>query len=155
LSAGCSSAIPRLGPCSDRPAGIDERRVRDRTFWKRGSPCIWIPKANNGELLVFPADGTFLWAETQEFFGLPSTPVHYGQERGCYSVAASSVTFDDRRNELSADGFTPYDLNNSSFNGLGGRLRAGVATTLPIPFTIEDDETLIFNGSTFKRTHPN
>lgn len=114
----------------------------------------WVPEANNGELLVFHADGTFVWAATQEPIGPPSTPIHDGQERGCYMVNDSTVTLTIDAASCQPDGFDPYDLNNAP-NGAGGLFRSGVATTPPLPFTLEDDDTLSILGRTFRRTSPN
>jgi hypothetical protein len=113
----------------------------------------WIPEANNGELLVFDADGAFVWAETQEYIGLPGAAFHYGQERGCYAVNGSVVTLTIDAT-CRPDGFAAYDLNNAP-NGAGGMFRAGAATALTLPFTLEVDDTLSFFGRRFTRTSPN
>jgi hypothetical protein len=52
------------------------------------------------------------------------------------------------------DGFAAYDLNNA-LNGAGGMFRAGAATTLSLPYTLEVDDTLSFFGRRFTRTTPN
>lgn len=101
---------------------------------------------NTGVLLVFHSDGTFLWAETQ-FNSL--FPLGFGQERGCYSVAGSSITLTIDAS-CRPDGFDAYDLN-----GNGGLLPIGVTTSAPLPFTLNDANTLTFLGNVFKRTQPN
>ena len=106
----------------------------------------FVPDANNGHAagLSFgrhvpvcgdAADGLF--------------PLGYGQERGCYSVSGSVVTmtFDA---SCRPDGLDAYDLN-----GDGGIFPSGVTSTSPLPFTLNDANTLAFLGNVFKRTQPN
>ncbi|HET8697724.1 MAG TPA: hypothetical protein VFO94_09575, partial [Gammaproteobacteria bacterium] len=108
----------------------------------------WVREAGNGTLLVFHADGTFLYVDPQSANLDPNNL--YGQERGCYSTSGGSVTFTiDAACE--PDGLASYDLNSA-----GGFLSVPAVTSLTVPYTVTGD-TLAFNGSTitFKRTHPN
>jgi hypothetical protein len=105
----------------------------------------FVPEANNGWLLVFHSDGTFLWAETQTQ-GL--FPVGYGQERGCYTVSGGTVTL-TIDSGCRPDGFAAYDLN-----GFGGQLPLGV-TSITRGFTLNDPNTLTISGRVLKRTRPN
>jgi hypothetical protein len=106
----------------------------------------FVPEANNGMLLVFQSDGTFLWVETQ-LNG--SFPLGYGQERGCYTVSGSTVML-SLNASCRPDGFDAYD-----FNGASGLFPNGVTLTGPWPFTFDDPDTLRMFGLVFKRTHPN
>jgi hypothetical protein len=112
----------------------------------------WVPDANNGMLLVFHADGTFLFVETQHGFLPPSS---YGQERGCYTVSNPNSTITLTISPACRpDGFASYDLNAA-----GGAFPNGIPNTFttvgPAPFTMPDANTLEFQGRVFKRTQPN
>lgn len=106
----------------------------------------FMPDGNNGTLLVFHSDGTFLFADTQL---IALFPLGYGQERGCYTLSGSAVTM-TLDASCRPDGFDAYDLN-----GNGGIFPSGVTTTLPLSFTFNDADTLVFLGNVFKRTQPN
>ena len=105
----------------------------------------FVSEINNGELLVFHADGTFLWTELQTNSLLP---LEYGQERGCYSIDGSKVWVSIVAS-CKPDGLAAYDLN-----GYSGFFHTGL-TTVGMPFTIIDAETIQLRGDVFKRTHPN
>jgi hypothetical protein len=110
----------------------------------------WVPEANNGVVLVFHADGTFMFADTQNIF---LHPAGYGQERGCYTVAGSNITLTIAAS-CRPDGHAAYDLN-----GVGGAFANGTTTITvtsigPLAFTLNND-TLEFLGRIFKRTQPN
>lgn len=106
----------------------------------------FVPQANNGQLLVFHSDGTFLWAEVQ---GNGLFPYGYGQERGCYSISESTVTL-TIASSCQPDGRPAYDLN-----GGGGLIPAGFTTIGPAPFNLVDANTLSLFGTTFVRTRTN
>jgi hypothetical protein len=105
----------------------------------------FVSEINDGELLVFHADGTFLWTELQSNF---MSTLDYGQERGCYAIEGSLVWVSVATG-CEPDGFAAYDLNGSF--GFFNTTR----TTVGMPFTIVDTETIEFRGEVFKRTHPN
>jgi hypothetical protein len=110
----------------------------------------WVPEANNGSLLVFHADGTYMYAETQ-LAGL--YPAGLGQERGCYTVSTpdSTITLTVAAT-CRPDGFAAYDLNS-----FAGAFTPGttITTVGPVPLTLVDANTLKYVGRTYKRTVPN
>jgi hypothetical protein len=106
----------------------------------------WVAEAGNGVLAVFHADGTFMWADTQLVFNFPAG---YGAERGCYTVAGGTMTFTIAPT-CQPDGLDAYDDN-----GLGFVFPVGVKTAGPVPFTLNDPNTLTIFGRVFKRTAPN
>jgi hypothetical protein len=106
----------------------------------------WVPEANDGSLIVFHADGTFLGAEVQTAAGFPSG---YGQERGCYTVTGGNLTLTIAAS-CRPDGLSAYDLSPNTGVFLNGATDVG-----PIPFALQDPNTLTILGRTFKRTVPN
>jgi hypothetical protein len=107
----------------------------------------FVPEANNGLLLVFHADGTFLFAETQgrgqAFFNT--------QERGCYVATASDVTL-TIDGSCRPDGFASFDYNGAYGLGVFGGSSTSVG---PLPFTIVSPTLITLNGITYRRTQPN
>jgi hypothetical protein len=108
----------------------------------------WAPEAENGDLVVFHADGTFVWIDVQQpnLLGPPAT---YGQERGCYTASGGLLTL-TVDTSCKPDGVAAYD-----FNGEGGLFRAAVKTISGVPYTLNDANTLTAFGRVFKRTVPN
>jgi len=106
----------------------------------------WTQSVSNGSLLVFRADATFLLVEDQLQLGT-LFPANYGQERGCYTVSATSVAFRADATCL-PDGVAAYDLN--SFGGV-----LPIFAGAPITYTLDDPDTLTIFGVQWKRTHPN
>lgn len=113
----------------------------------------WVPEANNGMLLVFHADGTFMLAETQLAL-MP--PAGYGQERGCYTVSTPDSTIAlTIATTCRPDGLAAYDLN-----GVGGAFANAQPSGQPNPvtsvppalFSLVDANTLDYLGRIFKRT---
>jgi large repetitive protein len=149
LSAGFGGTISRVGSTIELreiaggPVIVTASAVESNPGSLVGA---FVPEGNNGTLLVFHSDGTFLFAETQ-LLGL--FPLGYGQERGCYAASGSVVTM-TLDASCRPDGFDAYDLN-----GNGGIFPSGVTSTLPLPFTFNDADTLVFLGNVFKRTQPN
>jgi hypothetical protein len=98
----------------------------------------------NGVLLVLHSDGTFLFAETQSRLPGPAS----GQERGCYTISGAEITFNIQA-ACRPDGVAASDLN-----GPYGIFQAGM-TAGPMPFTIDDANTVTIGGVVYKRTQPN
>lgn len=106
----------------------------------------FVPDANNGTLLIFHADGTFTFVETQRRAG----PLFLnGQERGCYVVADTSVvlTIGDT---CRPDGVASYDYAGAS--GLMEPNVTGEDSTRSYPFTLLSPDSLRFNDVTYRRT---
>lgn len=109
----------------------------------------FVPEANNGTVLIFHADGTFTFVETQRRAG----PLFLnGQERGCYVVSDTSVvlTIGDT---CRPDGFRSYD-----YAGASGLMEPNTTREDAIrryPFTLVSPDTLRFNDVTYRRTRPN
>jgi hypothetical protein len=97
----------------------------------------------NGGVIVFEADGTFLFAEAQDS---PSTGGTASIERGCYTVSGSSFTATFAAS-CRPDGAPALDLNGTS----GFSARNGAA----IPFTISSATTITIDGVLYRRLEPN
>jgi hypothetical protein len=105
----------------------------------------FVPDVSNGVLLVIHSDGTFMYAETQSRLPGPAS----GQERGCYTISGSQITF-SIETACRPDGVAAKDLNGPY--GIFG----GAATTAgPMPFTVDDANTVTIGGVVYKRTQPN
>jgi hypothetical protein len=105
----------------------------------------FVTEASNGILLVIHSDGTFMFAETQS--RLPGTA--NGQERGCYTISGSNITFNIEA------ACKPDGVNAGDLNGPYGIFGNGMTTAGPMPFTIDDADTVTIGGVKYKRTQPN
>jgi hypothetical protein len=106
----------------------------------------YVPEAGNGLLLVLHADNTFMVAETQ---GRGAVSFN-SQERGCYSVAGSQITF-VIDSLCKPDGFDSYDFNGPY--GFGPFPAA--PTSGPWPFTLEGSAVLVLNNTRWRRSIAN
>ncbi len=105
----------------------------------------FVPQPSNGNLLVLHADGTFMFAETQ----IRAPALAGAQERGCYTISGPEITFTIEA-ACRPDGVAATDLN-----GAYGFIGLGQTTSAPVPFTIDDANTVTIGGVIFKRTQPN
>jgi hypothetical protein len=110
----------------------------------------FVPEANNGTLLVFHADGTFAFVETQRIAG----PLFLnGQERGCYAISGAMLEFSVNAT-CRPDGFPSYD--NAGASGLVDPIDGDARVAgRSLPFTLVSPTQLILNGVTYRRTQPN
>ncbi|MBL0169539.1 MAG: hypothetical protein IPP90_02260 [Gemmatimonadaceae bacterium] len=97
----------------------------------------------DGGVIVFEADGTFMFAEAQDS---PSTGGTASIERGCYTVSGSSFTVSFAA-ACRPDGAPALDLNGTA----GFSARNGAA----IPFTINSATTITIDGVLYRRLEPN
>lgn len=107
------------------------------------------PEASNGTLLVFHADGTFTFVETQRRAG---PDVLNGQERGCYVVSGATVVLTVAES-CRPDGFASYD--NAGASGLLEPSDGRIDFSRSLPFTLVSPDELTLNGVTYLRTRPN
>ena len=109
----------------------------------------YVPEANNGTLLVFHADGTFSFVETQRRAG----PLFLnGQERGCYSINGTTVML-RVGDSCRPDGFPSYDYAGAC--GLVEPTGGSTDFSRSLPFTVVSPDVLRLNGVTYRRTRPN
>jgi hypothetical protein len=107
----------------------------------------FVREAHDGSLLVLHADNTFLYVETQGRGGL----FFNTQERGCYTVAGTEITFSVGTACL-PDGLASYDFNGPY--GFGP-FAANNGAIGPMPITLESASVLVLNGVRFVRSLPN
>jgi hypothetical protein len=108
----------------------------------------YVPEANNGTLLVFHADGTFTFVETQRRGG----PLGFnGQERGCYVVSDASVEL-RIGDTCRPDGGRSYDFAAAS--GLIPANGSFEESSVRVPFIRVSQDTLRFGDVTYRRTRP-
>jgi hypothetical protein len=106
----------------------------------------FVPEANNGTLLVFHADGTFAFVETQR----RAAPLFLnGQERGCYTVSEETVELTIGV-DCEPDGFVSYDYAGAS--GLVEPAYDSETFSRRLPFTLVSSEVLRLNGVIYRRT---
>lgn len=108
----------------------------------------FVPEANNGTLLVFHADGTFTFVETQRRGGAPFLN---GQERGCYTVSDATVEL-AIGDDCSPDGFASYDYAAAS--GLLEPVGGSTNFNRSLPFTFNSPDELTLDGVRYRRTRP-
>lgn len=107
----------------------------------------FVPEANNGTLLVFHADGTFAFMETQRRAG----PLFLnGQERGCYAVSEATVVL------TIGDSCRPDGLFSYDYAGASGIVEPSYESDFnrSVPFTLVSPEVLRFNDVIYRRTRP-
>jgi hypothetical protein len=93
----------------------------------------------DGSFIVFEADGTYMYQETQD---APSENITAGWERGCYTVSGGTFTT-SLASSCKPNGLPALDLNNSSgFSRYNGA---------PITFTINSATTITIDGKLYRR----
>ena len=93
----------------------------------------------DGSFVVFEADGTYLYQETQDAPTLGSVA---GWERGCYVVNGNSFTA-SLATSCKPNGLPALDLNNrSGFSAFNGA---------PIAFSIDSPSSITINGRKYRR----
>lgn len=108
----------------------------------------FVPEANNGTLLVFHADGTFTFVETQRIAG----PTFLnGQERGCYAIDGSNLLL-TLSGECTPDGFPSYD--DAAASGLVEPSYTSAPSTQSLPFSLVSPDVLRLNDVIYRRTRP-
>jgi hypothetical protein len=110
----------------------------------------FVPEANNGTLLVFHADGTFAFIETQRRAG-PLSPLSLnGQERGCYVVAGDAIVL-SIGDSCRPDGLPSYDYADTS-----GLVQPDGTTDFSrsLPFAVVSPDVLRLNDVTYRRVRP-
>ena len=110
----------------------------------------YVPEANNGTLLVFHADGTFTFVETQRRAG---PDFLNGPERGCYSIVDTGALMLSINPSCRPDGFASYDHAGAS--GLIESSGDSRNITRTLPFTRVSADVLRLNGVTYRRTRLN
>lgn len=98
---------------------------------------------NDGTVIVFEADGTYLYLESQEGPGLNLVP---GYERGCYVASGSSFT-SSLGSACRPDGAAALDLNGPG-GGFSGKNGAA------IPFQIVGPSAAMIDGVAYRRLLP-
>lgn len=98
---------------------------------------------NDGDVILFESDGTYLYLEAQEGPGLNQVP---GYERGCYTVGVGTVT-----TSLGAS-CRPNGLSAFDSNGPGGGFSA--KNGKPFPVTMTSPTTAIIDGVSYRRLIP-
>lgn len=152
-NGGCGLWDPQVSP----PVGLSGTMVRNGdllTITTSDGPFVLNAVPSNqaslvgafvradgidGNFIVFEADGTYLYQETQD-----GGSINYsaGWERGCYTVSGNTFTT-SLATSCKPNGLPAVDLNNasgfSSFNGA------------PIPFTINSATNVTINGKLYRR----
>jgi hypothetical protein len=152
FDAGSSSSFDRFLAITDRALSIqrDEGVVTFSGVESDPTSIVgaFVPEANNGTLLVFHADGTFTFVETQRRAG----PLFLnGQERGCYAISEATVVL------TTGDSCRPDGLRSYDYAAASGLVEPGYGAdfTRRLPFTLASADVLRLNDVTYRRTRPN